>query len=136
MWGRGVTMEEVANLGRLLDSKVVDATGLMATYDISVVNAGHLGESQGMTALLQPPVPSEDPSVPPPRADIFSALRSQVGLRLEPRKVPVEILVADHVEKAPVGKLNAAAWPPASEPEPPGKEEPAHLRWLWSSCDG
>jgi uncharacterized protein (TIGR03435 family) len=34
--------------------------------------------------------------------NLFSALQEQLGLRLEQRKGPVELLVIDHLEKAPV----------------------------------
>jgi uncharacterized protein (TIGR03435 family) len=58
MLGRTVTMEELAKaLSDLLDSKVVDATGLKAKYDIAVMYAGHLGGPRGMTALPQPALP-------------------------------------------------------------------------------
>jgi uncharacterized protein (TIGR03435 family) len=33
--------------------------------------------------------------------DFFRALQDQLGLRLEQRKAPVEILVVDHIEKTP-----------------------------------
>jgi uncharacterized protein (TIGR03435 family) len=33
---------------------------------------------------------------------IFSAIQDQLGLKLEPRKSPVEILVIDKAEKVPV----------------------------------
>ena len=34
--------------------------------------------------------------------NLFSALQEQLGLKLEQRKGPVDLLVIDHLEKAPV----------------------------------
>jgi uncharacterized protein (TIGR03435 family) len=36
-----------------------------------------------------------------PAADLFTAIRDSLGLRLEPRKEPVEVLVIDHIERVP-----------------------------------
>jgi uncharacterized protein (TIGR03435 family) len=34
--------------------------------------------------------------------DLFAAVQSQLGLKLEAKKVPVEVLVIDHMEKTPI----------------------------------
>jgi len=34
--------------------------------------------------------------------DLFVALQEQLGLKLEQRKGPVDLLVIDHLEKAPI----------------------------------
>jgi uncharacterized protein (TIGR03435 family) len=43
--------------------------------------------------------------IPPlaPTADLFHAIRESLGLKLEPRKEPVGVLVVDHVERVPTG---------------------------------
>ena len=35
--------------------------------------------------------------------DLFTAVEQQLGLKLEPRKDSIEILVVDHAERAPIG---------------------------------
>jgi uncharacterized protein (TIGR03435 family) len=87
----------------LLDSVVEDRTGLKASYDLTMDFAGHTGGHRGGSALQQPPAPNTDPSAAEPFPDIFSALQSQLGLKLEKQKVSVETLVVDHVEKTPTG---------------------------------
>jgi uncharacterized protein (TIGR03435 family) len=37
-----------------------------------------------------------------PAPTAFEAVQSQLGLKLEPRKAPVDVLVIDHAEKAPI----------------------------------
>ena len=104
MLGAGISLDVLAkSLGGLLDSKVIDATGITGTFEFSLTFAGHLGGPHGVTALLQPPEASDDASAPAPLPDIFSALQTQLGLKLEAKKVPVEVLVVDHLEKTPVG---------------------------------
>ena len=38
---------------------------------------------------------------PPHQPDLASALQAQLGLKLEPKKVSQEVVIIDHMEKAP-----------------------------------
>ena len=71
-------------LSTLLGSPVVDETALNGTYSFSL-------------EFTDPrdPHPTDADS----RPDIFSAVQDQLGLKLEAKKAPVEVLVIDHVER-------------------------------------
>jgi uncharacterized protein (TIGR03435 family) len=78
-------------LSRLLDRNVIDRTGLTGYYDISL-------------DFARDPLPGPrlDGAEPVPAADspnIFTALREQLGLRLESSRGPVEFLVIEHAQK-------------------------------------
>jgi uncharacterized protein (TIGR03435 family) len=47
-------------------------------------------------------VPGAVPAEPEEGPSLSEALRKQLGLKLEKRKGPVDILVVDHAEKTPV----------------------------------
>ena len=71
------------NLGR----PVIDRTGLVGPYDIQMTfNASLLRVRAGV-----PPQTSEAPS-------LFVALQEQLGLKLEEQRVPIRVLVVEHVE--------------------------------------
>jgi len=92
---RQSTMQDLAHsLQSQLQRPVTDATGLARPYDFTLTFATE-GLYLGRGRMLVNPATLESPP------DIFSALRSQLGLRLEPRKIPVEMLVIDHAEKTP-----------------------------------
>jgi uncharacterized protein (TIGR03435 family) len=78
-------MNEVAvwlsNFDEVGNRIVVDDTGLKGSYSW-VLNGVSMK-------------PSTDPSV----TSIFTALQEQLGLKLVPKKAPVEVLVIDHVER-------------------------------------
>jgi uncharacterized protein (TIGR03435 family) len=80
------TMYSVATLlSRYMRACVVDQTGLKGSFEVKLVWTPD-----------DRPVPDEErgPSV-------FTAVREQLGLRLESRKGPMEVLVVDHAEKTP-----------------------------------
>ncbi len=61
---------------------VVDKTGLTGIYDIKL--------SFAPEGVPDSPLPS-----------VFTAVQEQMGLKLEAQKVPVDMIVIDHVEKVP-----------------------------------
>ena len=89
--GSGVTVGKLAiSVARSgLDRPVIDRTGLVGGFDLQLrwaeapVNEQVAGGGAGEPAGLS----------------IFTAVKEQLGLRLEPAKAPVEMLVIDHVEK-------------------------------------
>jgi uncharacterized protein (TIGR03435 family) len=81
---------------------VQDVTGLKGTYDIDLSWAPDpaLERSGPYAGAFADAHPNAD--LPPsPPADLFTAIRESLGLRLEPRKEPVEVLVIDHIERVP-----------------------------------
>jgi uncharacterized protein (TIGR03435 family) len=96
-----MTMDMLARtLSRAGYGPVVDATGLNGKYEIDLTWApepafGSRGQSASATELGLPVVGQA------PTVDLFSAVRQSLGLRLEPRKTPIDFLVVDHVERVP-----------------------------------
>ena len=94
-----ITTAQVAEmLSRELDSPVSDMTGIQGVFEL------HLQWTLEKAQPMKKPGDGGEVLAPTERADgpsIFAALQEQIGLKLEARKVPVEILVIDHVEKAP-----------------------------------
>lgn len=68
---------------------VVDETGLPGFYDFTLAWAPEL-----------PPGVAERNNLPPaPGPELFTAVREQLGLRLDSKKGPVQVMVIDHIEK-------------------------------------
>jgi uncharacterized protein (TIGR03435 family) len=87
-----MTMEALAkHLSVQGYGQIVDATGLKGEYEISLSWVPDQGAVQAA-----PSAAASDPG-----ADLFAALRESLGLRLEPRKTPTEVLVIDHIERVP-----------------------------------
>lgn len=76
-------------LSRELDRVVIDKTGLPGLFDI-VLEWNRQATKERLKSAA-----TEDPDSP----SLFEAVQQQLGLKLEPAKGPVEILVIDHAEK-------------------------------------
>jgi uncharacterized protein (TIGR03435 family) len=90
LYSNNISMLMLATLlSRFSGQTVVDMTGLKASYDLKLDwtpdNAGAAPLADG----------DSDPS-------LFAAVEQQLGLKLEVRKGPVEIIVIDHAERVPV----------------------------------
>lgn len=87
----------VQQLSGQLGRKVVDQTGLTGAYEILLEWTPEPGQGGGVFG--GPPAPDAIQAVDTSSPTIFTALQEQLGLRLEPQKGPVEIIVIDSVEK-------------------------------------
>jgi uncharacterized protein (TIGR03435 family) len=74
---------------------VIDQTGLKGRYDFTLEWAP-LRAGRGAAMRGEAP-PAADPDGP----TIFNAIQNQLGLKLEPRKLPANVLVIDRVERIP-----------------------------------
>jgi uncharacterized protein (TIGR03435 family) len=91
--GRTVSMAKLAEfLSRNTDLPVLDMTGLKGSYDLTLDWSPE--PRQSGDGKDDAPVIADRPALP-------EALQEQLGLKLESRKAPIEILVVDHAEKVP-----------------------------------
>jgi uncharacterized protein (TIGR03435 family) len=113
MVSNGQTMDGLARqLSNRFDRPVIDQTGLKGKYDLKLrYDPSSMPAGRGGTIMMIKDGPGPGPAGgdpanritpdgdPPP--SIFNALQQQLGLKLEARKGPVDLLVIDQVEKTP-----------------------------------
>ena len=90
-----VTIRDVAQqISEPLNRPVIDATGLKGKYDIVIdissymANAAATGKGDGGGEVDVMSI-------------LFTGLQAQLGVKLEPKKDNVDVLVVDHAEKTP-----------------------------------
>jgi uncharacterized protein (TIGR03435 family) len=105
-------------LSSQVNRPVVDETGLQGEYDFTLdfapdetVRPGGASGAFVMTVPgpapgpggtgAAPAAPGSETRDPASAASLFTAIQSQLGLKLEPKKGPVEMVVVDKAEKAP-----------------------------------
>ena len=74
-------------LARMFQIPVIDMTGLKGRYDVTMNIAKYIpqnGEKMDPLSIIQ------------------TGLQEELGLKLEARKMPVDLLIVDHAEKGPV----------------------------------
>ncbi len=80
-----------------VDRPVLDATGLSGRYALTL----SWFRAQPATAAVGAGS-GPDPTEPPLGPTIFEAIQDQLGLKLQPTKAPVEVVVIDRIEKKPI----------------------------------
>lgn len=88
---KGVPLSNfVRNLGGMTGRVVIDKTGLTGPYDLD------------LQWTPDQPVPDAPPPAPGAQGDgasLFAAIQEQLGLKLEARRAPVEVLVIESAER-------------------------------------
>lgn len=93
----GMTMAELAGerLPDFVGRPVLDRTGLDGMFDFQIEFLVELRRGGGDVAAE----PAAEPAAETSGVPIFTALQQQLGLKLEPGKAPVSVLVVDRAEK-------------------------------------
>lgn len=92
---RASIAQAVDLLTRPLQRPVIDMTGLTGRYDFKFDLSSYLGDMEPGTGVTKPIGVSDVMDI------LISALQEQLGLRLEARKAPIDMLIIDHAEKVP-----------------------------------
>jgi uncharacterized protein (TIGR03435 family) len=95
-------------LSRMMDRPVVDLTGIQGTYQVDLEwvpdeseGGGMMAKMHGMAAQAGGVGEAHGEAADPNGLSLFGALQEKLGLKLEARKSPVDILVVDGAEKIP-----------------------------------
>ncbi len=84
----------VDGLSNILRAPVIDQTGLKGKYDITINVAKYIPDMEsarkGEGGAPMDPIPI-----------IMNGIQEELGLKLESRKLPLDLLIIDHAEKVP-----------------------------------
>ena len=95
LMGGGFPISEFTNiLSVLVQRTVVDRTGLTGNYDVLMTFQPEQLPGPGGALGPPPPAVTGDTNAP----SVFTAVQEQLGLKLEPARGPVRVLVIDRVE--------------------------------------
>jgi uncharacterized protein (TIGR03435 family) len=94
--GRGATIAQLTTfLSHELRAPIVDQTGLTGRYNYFLDINRYVTEEVMKSAGPNGGPPSEAPSI------IAQAMQAQLGLRVDSKKMPIEVLIVDRVERTP-----------------------------------
>jgi uncharacterized protein (TIGR03435 family) len=95
-----ITMKRFAEaLSTTLGAIVVDRTGIEGQYDVSFQWTPDPANEPRVLKSGEPAPAAAPPADAMPGPSIFTALQEKLGLRLEARKVPVEVIVIERAHR-------------------------------------
>jgi uncharacterized protein (TIGR03435 family) len=96
---RGLDMPGLAAyIGMSPGRMLIDRTGLTGRFDVDLTYTPSIFASDAPGRRGSPP-PGVDPTGPP----LITALQEQLGLKLQPMRAPIEVVVIDHAEPLAAG---------------------------------
>ena len=86
---RATSLTDLVGMLRLsTGARITDKTGLIGAYDFKLRYG--VGSSASVPSAASEPAP-----------DVFTALEQQLGLKLEKTRIPLDLLVIDHLDQKP-----------------------------------
>jgi uncharacterized protein (TIGR03435 family) len=96
--GQGATISQLIQfLSREIRNPIVDQTGLIGRYNYTLDINSYVTEEVMKSVGPNGGPPPDAPGI------IAQAMQAQLGLRLDQKKAPIEMLIIDHIERTPTG---------------------------------
>jgi uncharacterized protein (TIGR03435 family) len=92
--GVGLDMPSIIALLSSLGRPIVDQSGLHDRYDIDVTYTPTPFSAATLAQTGRDPMPGVDPNGP----SLLNAIEEQLGFKLQPKKMPIPVVVIDHLE--------------------------------------
>jgi uncharacterized protein (TIGR03435 family) len=92
--GVGLDMPSIISLLSSVGRPIVDQSGLQDRYDIDVTYTPTPFSAGTLSQTGREPMPGVDPNGP----SLLNAIEEQLGFKLQPKKMPIPVLVIDHIE--------------------------------------
>ncbi len=99
---RKMTMAALADfVNSYMELPVMDMTDLKGTFDLEFDISGEEVRAGARAHGVSVPPPTEPPAATDPAGVSLTASLQRLGLRLESRKAPAEVIVVDAAQKVP-----------------------------------
>jgi len=99
-----MSMRKLADfLSPMLDRPVADVTGMTGFYQVSLDIPLVILRRRAEAAGFGPPAPPSASAPSEPSDDVLFDSLQKMGLKLEKRKLPIDTVIVDRLERAPTG---------------------------------